>query len=282
MISRRDFLIGLAALPAVAFPLPGLLAVEATFDRLLRLARRNDLARLPIGQAVGEIAMALVGTRYVGGVLDEDARQEACVVDLDRLDCVTLYESALAFARLIRKDRSSLEDFRRELTTLRYRDGKLRGYLSRLHYTTDWLSDNHRRGVVRLLADLPGSEPLRRKIDFMSRNPQSYPQLRINPDLLPELRKIEARLSEQSLRFVPTAKVATAEPKLETGDIIGIITSVEGLDCSHTGLCYRQNGVLRLLHASSTRKQVLLDVRLSEYVAANSRNLGIIAARPLG
>ena len=42
---------------------------------------------------------------------------------------------------------------------MRYRGGKRRGYASRLHYFSEWISDGARRGLVRDLgAELGGAE----------------------------------------------------------------------------------------------------------------------------
>jgi hypothetical protein len=69
---------------------------------------------------------------------------------------------------------------------------------------------------------------------------------------------------------------------LRTGDIVGITTAIDGLDCAHAGLCYRdERGALRLLHASTTQKAVVLDEDLGTYLAGVSTHTGIMVARPL-
>ena len=44
---------------------------------------------------------------------------------------------------------SDLGAFGREIERMRYRGGKRRGYASRLHYFSEWISDGARRGLVR-------------------------------------------------------------------------------------------------------------------------------------
>ena len=76
--------------------------------------------------------------------------------------------------------------------------------------------------------------------------------------------------------------MAAAQPLLMTGDIVGVTTAIEGLDCAHAGLCYRdQAGRLRLLHASTTRRAVILDEELATYLGRVSTHTGIMVARPL-
>jgi cytidylate kinase len=42
-----------------------------------------------------------------------------------------------------------------------------------------------------------------------------------------------------------------------------------------------KKGVLRFLHASRNHRKVILDSRLSDYLAANSKHMGIFVSRPL-
>jgi hypothetical protein len=80
---------------------------------------------------------------------------------------------------------------------------------------------------------------------------------------------------------LPKGRVAKAEPLLQTGDIIGLTTTMPGMDISHTGLCYRdKDGILRFLHASSTQKKVVLDRRLSACLSGE-KTTGIMVARPV-
>ena len=75
---------------------------------------------------------------------------------------------------------------------------------------------------------------------------------------------------------------AAAQPLLKTGDIVGVTTSIDGLDCAHAGLCKRDaSGVLRLLHGSTTQKAVILDAELATYLGRVSTHTGIMVARPL-
>jgi muramoyltetrapeptide carboxypeptidase len=93
---------------------------------------------------------------------------------------------------------------------------------------------------------------------------------------------VERNINARTMYYVPKTKVKAIEPKLQTGDIIGITTTIKGIDCSHTGLCYRdENGLLRFLHASLTKKQVMLDDELSVYLASVAKHTGIIVVRPV-
>src|SRR5947209_19707014 len=116
----------------------------------------------------------------------------------------------------------------------------------------------------------------------MSAHTEAYRQLTANPDLARKIARVEVEINARDIYYVPREKVAAAQPLLKTGDIVGVTTSIDGLDCAHAGLCYRDaNGAPRLLHASTTRKAVTLDEDLATYLAGVSTHTGIMVARPL-
>lgn len=256
---------------------------DEVFNRLVEKARREDWKALGVGEIMGRVAMELRGTPYVGATLELYDDREVCAINLLGLDCVTLFENALGFARMVRKGKDSPADLLAEVTFTRYRGGRLSDYVSRLHYTTDWFHDNVVKGVVRdVTPDLPGAVPYTRKVGFMSTHPASYRQLKANPAMVSKIAGIENEINGRSMKYVPKEKIAAIERLLKTGDIVGVTTTIEGIDISHTGLCYRDDkGLLRFLHASLTKKEVTLDERLSAYVASVSKHTGVMIVRPL-
>ena len=82
--------------------------------------------------------------------------------------------------------------------------------------------------------------------------------------------------------YIPKDKVAAIESKLMDGDIIGIVTKHQGGFCSHVGLAIRTNdGVMRLMHASSDYRRVVIDKSISGYLYKYDKHAGIIVGRPL-
>ena len=253
-----------------------------TFERLLRQAREWRWIDRPIGERIGAIGMALRQTPYVDGTLELYEDREVCSVNLLGLDCVTFYENALAFARMLRRCGSTPDALLTEVTFTRYRGGRLTDYASRLHYMSDWFFDNDDKRVVRLITrELPGAARFTKRVGFMSAHPEAYRQLKTNPALVQKIARVEADINARTMHYLPKEKVATAAASFMTGDIVGITTTIDGLDCSHAGLCYRDaNGVPRLLHASTTRRAVVLDEDLATYLAGVSTHTGIMVARP--
>lgn len=256
---------------------------DASLRRLIADFDLDAQRNLPIGQRMDRIGIRLMGTPYVANTLETSDQAEICTVNLQGLDCVTFFETCLGLARMAALRQDTMADLVRQITLTRYRGGILDGYLSRLHYTSEWIADNQRRGnVADITPDLPGAARFEKRINFMSTHPDSYSQLKANPDWIPKIAEIEKRLTAATMFHVPKDKIATAEALLQTGDIVGITTSIDGIDCSHTGLCHRdEQGDLRFRHASSSLKKVVLGPRLSEYVASVSKNVGVMIARPL-
>lgn len=252
--------------------------------------------------ALGE---TFIGTPYVGATLESEG-EEQVVVNLEEMDCTTFVEYVLALAAAgVQPDelprwRACFEDkattvsreaepeaesrliFLEELEGYRYRGGTCEGYLSRLHYFSEWLLDNEQRGRLQILRDLPGAEALQLDLHFMSTHPHLYPQLDRDSTLVNRLRTLELAQRGQQLSYLPNAHIAAAEQHLQEGDIIAFVSRVKGLDVSHTGLATFREGRLHLLHASTRNNQVEISpVPLSEYVKGMSGVRGILVARPL-
>ena len=117
----------------------------------------------------------------------------------------------------------SWERFAREVERMRYRGGERRGYATRLHYFSEWVSDGERRGLVRDLgADLGGEEDAR-PLRFMSEHRASYPGL-ADDAVFEAVRAVERGLDPAPRRVVPAARIPEVEGRIETGDILANVT----------------------------------------------------------
>ena len=283
-MTRRDLLLGGigALLPWPQSPRERFKG-DAVLARIAAKAARNGWSRLPIGERMARVGLELAGTPYVAFTLETEEPVEYCTVDLEGLDCVTFFESCLDIARVLpvglTKDRLIAA-----VRNTRYRGGRQGNYATRLHYTTDWIWDNARRGVVSdITPSLPGARPFDHKVGFMSAHPRSYGQLERNPALVPLIAKIEGEINARPKSYVPFASVAGAEPFLQTGDIVGLCATQPGIDIAHTGLAFRnRDGVLCLFDATNApgRMDVEVGRRLSERLNRKTHS-GIVVARPL-
>jgi hypothetical protein len=253
-------------------------------EGLLAAAHAQRWDTLAIGECVARFGRALEGAPYVERTL-EGPGPEVCRVTTDGFDCVTFMEVALDLARTTQAG-GGLEptpgDVIDAITYTRYRGGRLDGYISRLHYMSEWIADNVAKGVFEDVTPSIGGVPFPLKVGFMSAHPERYAALRESAALADSMRAIERRINRTHRTHVPRDRVAAIERELRTGDLVAITTSIGGLDYAHTGLIVRQGSAAHLLHASSRNGHVILDGRISAYLARSARtNTGITVLRPI-
>lgn len=249
-------------------------------DSKFQLAVNKNLTEKPIGDIIVEIGKSFIGTDYLAHGLENDG-DEQLVINLSGLDCTTFLENSLVLARCIKKGKTSFEDYMSELQFIRYRDGVIAQYPSRLHYFSDWIYDNMKKGIVKDVTEEIGGEKIKFKLDFMSTHPKSYKQLKVNPDFIPIIKKQEKKISCREYYFIPKAKLAAKEDSIQNGDLIAITTTVEGLDIGHVGIAVRMDdGRIHLLHAPTVNTQVHITKEpLSEYLIKFKRHSGVIVLR---
>lgn len=291
-MNRRRFLLTTTALTLPAFgaehlPQRTTFIGKEKFRQIVAQGISENWAASSTADKVIRAALAMKGTPYVGFTLEIDDHVESPSVNFAGLDCWTFFETALGLARMFRPGKTRYEpaDLLREIEWTRYRGGKCGGnYLDRIHYLEEWFRDNHTRGNVRdITRSLSGVVPLTgRRIDEMTVLWKSYRYLKHNPELRTGMARIEAELQRHPFHYIPKASVAAIEPKLQNGDIIGIVTHKPHVYCSHVGLALRtQDGVTRLMHASATKMRVIIDKSISDYLADFKSHAGIIVARPV-
>lgn len=285
--TRREFL-GRAALLGGAAMLGGKTIAQAftpeptdeeIFAATMTWADAENVKGRPVGEIMPALGEHFIGTPYVAHSLEEEG-EEHLVVNLRGFDCLTFVESMFALSRSLAAGKTGFDDFRHELTTIRYRAGVISGYPSRLHYFSDWVGDNVRKGLVRNVSRHFGGTEYTKTINFMTTHRDAYKQL-VLEDNLQRIRIAEERMSSAPLVHIPTAKVAGVQEYLRDGDIIGTTTQMEGMDVSHTGMVIRKDGVVRFLHAPLSGKRVVIsDGSIAEYLQGIRSHTGIIVARP--
>jgi hypothetical protein len=245
------------------------------------LAVVMKLHEKPINEVVVAIAKSFLGTDYTANTLDAPGKEQL-IVNLQTLDCVTFYENSLVLARCIKKNKLNFNDYKKELQFVRYRGGIIDGYTSRLHYTSDYFFDNEKKSVLKDVTKELGGVPFNKKINFMSTHPDLYLQLKNSSENVKEIKKIEDEMNTRTMYHIPKADFKRFTPQIKDGDIIGITTTVDGLDCTHTGIAIWQNKKLHLLHAPIPGSKVqITEWPLSDYLARIKKDEGIIVARPI-
>lgn len=222
------------------------------------------------------IASKLIDTPYQAGTLETIPEQ--LTVDFSGMDCTTFVENVIALALTVRENRTSWHDFVYNLERIRYRNGTLNGYSSRLHYISDWIIDNSHRGILMEATDRIANPAYQIKtLDFMSLNRDKYPALEDDS----EFEKLKsAEIGYRSHRYPYIKPINIKNTPLRDGDIIAITTKTPGLDVQHIGFIKIIDGQPHLLHASSAKGKVIVDpTPLGDYLKRNRTATGIRVIR---
>ena len=225
-------------------------------------------------------ARQFLGKPYVAHTL-EIADPEQLIVNLRGLDCTTLVETACALAMTHRQESNDFADFCWNLEQLRYRNGQLQGYLSRLHYFAWWMQDNVRRGNVREVNDATHwTSSMTVRNHYMTRHWEQYRLLKRHPEWVAEITRMEQAGNGGQGFYLPQSALRlgrTALSAIQDGDIIAIVTTKDGLDYSHLGFAmWGEDGHLHMLHASSLYKRVVEDPKtLHQYLNGQRTSVGI-------
>ena len=288
-MNRRAFLESISVAAGVPILLSSPRVRELFFDdddallcaRKFELAVSLGLQSKPIGEVVTGIGRSFLGVNYVANLLEQPG-SEHLVVNLRGLDCVLFCENALVFARCIKKNKTTFDDYKAELQYIRYRGGIIDQYPSRLHYFSDHIYDNEKKRVVKNITRDIGGVRFKKTIDFMSTHPDSYRQLKENPGFIKVIKEQEAAMNKRPMYHIPKDRVRAVASKIQNGDIIAITTEIPGMDVSHTGIAVWQNNALHLMHAPLAGHQAqITEKTLPDYLASNKNQLGMMVARPL-
>lgn len=230
-------------------------------------------------QFVSFYADKLLGTPYVAHTLEGD--QEFLTINIDELDCTTFVETLMALTMSTMQNSPTWYTYAANLEKIRYHNGKVNGYASRLHYISAWIVENTARGFIEeRTSALPHAEQQIKTLNYMSRHRDSYPALK-EDKAFQEIKELE---SGYNMHMFPYIKKTNLHKKdliadLKDGDIICLTTKTEGLDVSHLGIIRFVDEKPHLLHASSKGKKVMIDkYDLYEMLRA-SKNTGIRVIR---
>jgi hypothetical protein len=247
-------------------------------EKLKTFASKSNL---PIADLMTEIGLSFIGTPYAAATL-ENGPEEKLVINIREMDCTTFVETSLALARTVKSGKKDFESYAAELELIRYRNGTRNQYLSRLHYFAEWIHDNAKKGIVDESPNFQGQKVTKR-INFMSTHPESYPVLKEHPELIPTLANQENKLSGADFWYFPKADTIKLLKALKHGDIIGLASDIDkSIDINHTGIIVQEGTIFYLLHASQTWKKVVLsEDPITDFIKPESKNSGIVIARPL-
>lgn len=223
----------------------------------------------------------LLGTPYRAHTLEGET--EALVVNLDSLDCTTFVETALALAATSAERRLGWQDYVYNLRKMRYRNGEVNGYASRLHYICDWAIDNIHRGNLKDITS--NSEKCKyaiRTIDFMSSHRDAYPSLADSVEFQ-RIKTVESGYRNHRFPYIKTVDLSFKPfvAQLREGDILAFVSSLKDLDVTHMGMIVMgDDGQPHVLHASQRHGKVEISQSpLQKFVKANGNWIGVRVLR---
>ena len=225
-------------------------------------------------------ARQFIGVPYVAHTLEVNDHEQL-VVNTRQLDCTTLVETVTALKLCNDRGRRTWADYVRMLTMLRYRQGVLDGYPSRLHYFSDWIRDKVQMQLVNDIQqpNPPFSAVQTVNVSYMSTHPEAYKALKANAALVPQIRQQEQSLSGLKARYIPKSAVRNTKllrTTVKDGDIIAITCNKTGLDIAHLGFAVWRKDGLHLLNASMLHKKVVEEpMTLYRYLQKHKTFTGI-------
>ena len=270
------YIIGIMLVQGMAAQTTYLQADSVNICQLLQQANRET--------SVLWLARQFLGVPYVAHTLEIND-DERLVVNTRQLDCTTLVETVTALKLCTQADKHSFADYLNALRQLRYRQGRMAGYPSRLHYFTDWIRD---KVEMQLVTDIqqpnpPFSAVQTVNVDYMSTHPSAYKALKANPALIPEIRAAEQSLTGMKVRHIPKRSLrnsALLRKVVKDGDILAITCNKKGLEIAHLGFAVWRSDGLHLLNASMIHKKVVEEpMTLYQYMQRHKTHTGIRVIR---
>lgn len=248
----------------------------ANFNEVMKLLSADK--ELPMDQTVMKVAKHFLGTPYVSSTLE--LSPEMLTINTRETDCILFVEMCLALSLTSKEAEPSFERYCEILQSLRYRNGIVDGYPSRLHYTSEWIIQGSAAGHFREISKEIGGKPLDQKFFFMSTHQNSYRQLKEDPSQTARIAEAEKNLETYKYWYIPKADLPSCIKNIKDGDIVCFNCATPGLDIAHVAYAYWENGKLTFIHASFTEKKVVINkTPLVEYTKGVKAHNGLRVLR---
>ena len=248
---------------------------DSTF--ITGLLQKYNAAKMSGGSLMLAIAGEFTGNKYIAGTLEQGSN-EPLVINTQELDCTTFVEQVVAIYATVNEGKEGFRDMCTNLQRIRYRGGIRSGYASRLHYISQWIADSAKQHIIHEIDYGPVGRTLPIDLHYMSTHTASYKQLQGNSTLVNEIAKWERAMHGIEAAYIPKQELLRTANELPVydGDIIALTTNIKGLDVTHIGFAFWENGKLHMLHASSAEGKVIKDHKnLYEYQKNKKNQTGI-------
>jgi cell wall-associated NlpC family hydrolase len=204
-------------------------------------------------------ANKFLGTPYVAHTLEGETEQ--LTINIDELDCTTFVETLYALTRTTLSNRTSWRDYANNLESVRYRNGVIGDYSSRLHYISEWIINNSSRDNLKdITPDFSKCKYIVKTIDFMSKHRDAYASLK-DDEMFNKVKNNEIGFRSHRFPYIKKEDINAKSTKatFKSGDFIAMVTNIKGLDVSHLGLVIKENNELYFINASMSGGKVQLE-----------------------
>lgn len=169
------------------------------------------------GEVMLSNGLGFLDIPYVAHTLDGEVKEDL-VVNCDEMDCTTFVEYTLAMSLSPTEDGQVAEgDFANNVQRIRYRNGRIDGYASRLHYITDWAENGVRNGFLEDITEKKSPYTQKVTVNYMSTHPEQHWKLADSPEDMRKIKKIEKELSKKRfIIFLKTSFLSTVCRGLRT------------------------------------------------------------------
>jgi hypothetical protein len=250
------------------------------FTTRITTLKKEYTPKTTFGETMVFVGKTFLGTPYAAKTL-EIGSKESLVINFQGLDCTTFVENVLVLSLMLKNDKDDFDTYTAYLEKIRYKNGKLDGYASRLHYFSEWITNNEQKGILKNITGDIGGIEIEKDINFMSTHRKLYPFLKDDKNF-EGIQQSEINISQSSVCFLTKDQIKENEASMMSGDIIALTTSIKGLDITHTGIAIREeDGRIHLLHASSRGQVEISTLPLVDYLKKIKNNTGIIVNRVL-
>jgi len=207
-------------------------------------------------KSIDEVSSSFLGTSYKANVLiGSSSKKEQLVINLANLDCFTYVDYIEAI-----KNSNDFESFKKNLIALRYKNSTI-SFQNRNHFFTDWITQNGFKNIISKL-----SSNTKKQIKYLNKKDDKNVYLKGIDIKKREIKYLEPQFVDKYFL-----------QKLKSGDYIGIYSSLNGLDVTHTGMIIKKDNNIYFRHASSKKSnRKVVDELFVDYI---KKTPGILVLR---
>jgi hypothetical protein len=259
----------------------GCYVVGKSQERLISALQQKEVPAY--SEDVPYLISVFSGAVYGGG--GKGCRVNETLVNIETMDCVTFLENywALAATRQVIKHQShsltpdqSFSAFVQHLQFIRNYQITEKQNQGRIIYLSSAFLQLIKAGLLQDVGEQNGI-PLQKTINYVSQHPTKFAGIQD----WGFVRSIEKELSQGFLFYYPLDSIPKYKTIAQSGDLVGLVTKVPGLDVSHCGVISVKSGSLKLTHSSSVQNHLVIEQDLNTYLSGRTTISGLIVCRPI-